>query len=218
MKNPVEPSAISQSQSEANNTTGKNQLIHGTTTKLDKLFPVIDQISIKSYFPNFVYFIATFYIYFQVFVSSLYPFNNYWSKVSSDKILFSSNSYIDKILTYFEYISYFFHIENDGKEINLTIASILLCAVFAFSIFAISSEQLGAFKLHALRKMSYYTLRLGFTILSPTILIPISAYFGCSIRNLGLNGSSLNWIFLFLGLIMYIIFIIYSYIGIMVLA
>ena len=96
-------------------------------------------------------------------------------------------------------------------------ATILLCATFAFSIFAISSEVLGAFRLHTLRKISYYTLRLGFTILSPTMLIPISGLFGVSIRNLGLNGSNINWIFMFLSLIMYIIFIIYSYIGIIVL-
>lgn len=226
MKNPIENSTISHSQSELNNTTGKNQLVHGTTTKLDSLFRTFDQMSNKSYFPNFVYLIAYVYMYFQVFFSSLYPFNKFWYTLNADRGQYKSNSIIIKIMTILEYAAWFIHIEDDQldstvKEKNgqtdLLISAIILCGVFVFSIFAISFETLGAFRLNTLRKISYYTLRLGFTIASPAMLIPISAFFGISIRNLSLGGPKTNWIYLFLGIIMYVIFIVYSYVGLMVL-
>lgn len=92
-----------------------------------------------------------------------------------------------------------------------------MAAIFLFSICAIMIELFGASKLHKLRKFSFYILRLILDIVSPVLIIPTSSLFGISIRNLVLFKDKLNWIYLFCGLIMYIIFIIYTYISLTIL-
>ena len=98
MKNPVESSVISRSQSDANVDKGKMQLVLGTTTKFDSIFPLLDQICIKTCLPSILYIISAIYLYYQVIFASLYPINKYWYDVFNDTKIFPSNS---KKLLYF---------------------------------------------------------------------------------------------------------------------
>lgn len=139
MKSTVESSEISRSQSEINSEAGKSSLIHGTTTKLDSLFHVYDQICNKSNLPSFVYIISAIYLYYQVFFASLYPFNKYWMIVNEKREQYGSNSKIIRIFGILEEISWFFRVEDRKydsslKETNgltdLMIPTILICCAF----------------------------------------------------------------------------------------
>lgn len=169
MKSIVESSVVSRSQSETNVERGKNDLIQATTTKFDSLFHIFDQICYKEHFPNIVYYISTIYLYYQFFFSSIYPLNIFWFEIDDRRYIYTTNSIVIEILTYLEKVAWFFHVEDEkldskvaskNNEINLMIPTIVMAAIFAFSIAAIMVELFGSSRLHRLRKVSFYFLRL----------------------------------------------------------
>ncbi|KAK8841640.1 hypothetical protein M9Y10_026580 [Tritrichomonas musculus] len=224
MKNSVEPSVISRSQSESKTEPGKSQLVHGTTTKLDALFQIFDQVCTKSHIPTFIYATAAAYVYFQIIFSSLYPFNKYWYEVNEGRTQYPANAKIITVFHYLEAIAWYFRIQDpkldsivgDTKgESNLTIPALLVLAAFVFSIISVSSEILGAFRLNKLKIFSFYTLRIGFAVASHAMNIPIGAFFGAAVRNIVLSGGKLNWFYMFVSFLMYFVSMSYIYLGFM---
>ena len=221
MKSTVESSAISRSQSEVNSEKGKSHLIQATT-KFDSFFHVYDQVCNKSRLPSFVYFFSAFYLYFQIFFSSLYPFNKYWITVNQDREQYTANSKIIQAFSILEYIAWLFRVEDrkldssldeTNGQTDLKITAILICCIFCYSLLSIGAEMLGAFRLHTVKKLSFYNLRLGFTLMAPLLLLPIAAFFGVAIRNLALGGSKISILYLFFGGLMFFICTVYSYVG-----
>lgn len=222
MKNPIESSVISHSQSETNSERGKSQLFNASTTKFDSLFSIFDQICLKSHIPSFFYYISTIYLYYQVFFSSLYPFNKFWFEINEDRNRYIKNSKIIKINTILENIAWFFHVGDENEDSNLSRTNgetnlipplIILLVIFVISLFNILIQKFGLTKLHMLRKINFYIVRFIIDIISPIMIIPTSALIGISIRNLVLSNDKLNWIYLICGFIMYIVFLLYMYIS-----
>lgn len=147
--------------------------------------------------------------------------NIFWFEVDDGRYIYTTNSIVIEILTYLEKVAWFFHVEDEkldskvaskNNEINLMIPTIVMAAIFAFSIAAIMVELFGSSRLHRLRKVSFYFLRLILDIISPIMVIPTASLFGISIRNLVLFKDKINWIYLFCSLIMYVIYVIYLYV------
>lgn len=212
MKNPVESSVVSRSQSETNADKGKMQLALGTTTKLDSIFPLLDQVCIKTRLPIILYIFSAIYLYYQVIFASLYPINKYWYDVFNDTKIFPSNTKVTSIFSCMEKVAFFFTIEKERIETNLLIPIIIFASFFAFSVFLMIFEKFGISH-HKIRKLIYHIIRFAIDIVSPVMLIPTGAVFGTSIRNLFLKGDKLNWIYLFVSFILYFVFLLYTYIG-----
>ena len=226
MKKPVESSVMSHSQSEGNSQRGKSQLLQGTTTKLDKIFPLLDQLCLKSHVTKIFYYLSAIYLYYQVFFSSLYPFNKFWFVIHEDGSKYIANSNIVKTNIILENIAWFFHVEDENSnltqeransETNLLPPAIIMIIIFAISLFNLSVQMFGLHRLHLLRKINFYLIRFIIDIISPIMIIPTSAFVGISIRNLVISNDKLNWIYLICGIIMYTIFLIYFYISLILL-
>lgn len=186
MKNPVESSVVSRSQSETNADKGKMQLALGTTTKLDSIFPILDQVCIKTRLPIILYIFSAIYLYYQVIFASLYPINKYWYDVFNDTKIFPSNTKVTSIFSCMEKVAFFFTIEKERIETNLLIPIIIFASFFAFSVFLMIFEKFGISH-HKIRKLIYNIIRFAIDIVSPVMLIPAGAVFGTSIRNLFLK-------------------------------
>ncbi|KAK8835915.1 hypothetical protein M9Y10_040294 [Tritrichomonas musculus] len=217
MINPVESSVISKSQSDVNIDKGKMQLVLGTTTKLDSIFQILDQICLKTRIPQFFYILMAIYLYYQVIFCSLYPFNKYWIHVHNDTSQFPSNTKIVEVLNNMEKFALFAEIENGKTETNLFSSIIVLLAFLVISVLIIIIEFFGASHYHKTMKLVFHIFRFMLDIISPIMVIPASAVIGLSIRNLILNGNKLNWVYLFVGLILLVIYLLYSYISLMLL-
>ncbi|KAK8833926.1 hypothetical protein M9Y10_005815 [Tritrichomonas musculus] len=221
MKNLVEPSTISRSQSEASSTNAKSKLFLGTTTKFDSLFSLLDQLCLNSRLPNIIYYIGEFYLYYQVIFSSFYPFNKYWLELYE-----SSNSKLISALSYLESIAWFFHVEDDEIDLNrgrnngdtnLLYPGLASLIIFIISTIVILIVIFGSSRHHKLRKFLFLVVRVIIDIISPVMVIPLSSIIGNSIRNLVLSSNKANWAYLFIGLIIYIIFLVYTFVGYMLL-
>lgn len=208
MKSAIEPSVISRSQSEASSSNAKSKLLLGSDSKLETIFPLLDQICQNSQLYLFIYHIGAIYLYFQVIISSFYPFHNYWIEVNNREKL-------NSVIEYLEKVTWFFHVAN-GKEADLIYPAIINLAIFIVATFFILLEIFGNISHHKIKKISFLIVRFIINIISPVMLIPLSAIVGNSIRNLVLTNDTINWIYLFLGIIFYFCFLIYSYVGFMI--
>ena len=197
----IEASTISKSQSEVSNNARKGLML-GTTTKLDHLFPLFDQMNQYSTLPKFLYYLCAFYLYYQILFTSFWIYNRFWNGIEGSK----RSCYL-----YLQRIAWFLDIQNDVMYPG--IAAII---VFALSFVVILFMIIMFIKNHKVVKWTLYPFRFVFDIVAPIMVNPSAAILGYSIWKYVTDKDAVNWVFIVFGVIMYPFFLFLSYIGITV--
>ena len=168
----VEQSQMSRSQSEIASNAFRRQLVLGQSSKMDLIFPLVDNLAQHTKLPFILTTLVTVYFYLQVIYTSLWPVSAFWDGAGQ----------IGDILDIFREIFWF--IGTRPPQSRLLIVLLVLAALFVIS-FGIILIALYRFKTaHRFETWLLYCARIVLEVIAPVLFHPAAALTGSSIQRL----------------------------------
>ena len=187
----VEQSQMSRSQSEIASNAFRRQLVLGQSSKMDLIFPLVDNLAQHTKLPFILTTLVTVYFYLQVIYTSLWPVSAFWDGAGQ----------IGDILDIFREIFWF--IGTRPPQSRLLIVLLVLAALFVIS-FGIILIALYRFKTaHRFETWLLYCARIVLEVIAPVLFHPAAALTGSSIQRLAQQDEPEMWAFIIFSVIFF---------------
>lgn len=186
----VDNSQISRSTSEAVNTGFRRKLALGQVSKLDFVFPLMDNICQHTSLSSLISTLVVLFFYCQLLLTSLWPVTVYWENEGIEAA--------DE-MSYVRTVFWFTKRQADTQYLMIgTIVVCLICAIcYGWLIFVLANYK----RTHRFEKWGLYPARWAIEIISPIMFHPSAALAGAAIVRLSIGDSLVNWAFVVLDLV-----------------